>query len=104
MLEAVETWKSLTVAFKKALEADDMNLMNECINANFDLRNKICTLHPKQIELVLLARKSGASAKFCGSGGAIIGMYKDEATLAQLKQDLEASQVNILLPQIVYSP
>ena len=76
--------------------------MNECINANFDLRNKITKLQPEQVELVMLARKSGASAKFCGSGGAIIGLYEDDAMLNRLKNDLANNGVNILLPNIVY--
>ncbi|MCF8465269.1 MAG: hypothetical protein K9G41_10530 [Flavobacteriales bacterium] len=103
MLEAIESWKSLTMKFRDALEAEDINTMNDCINSNFDIRNQLVTLHPKQIELVMLARKSGASAKFCGSGGAIIGMYKDQQTLTKLKQELTEAGVNILLPQIVYS-
>lgn len=104
LLEAVETWKSLTKQFNAALEADDFDQMNKCINANFDLRNELCTLDPNQVELVKLARKSGASAKFCGSGGAIIGLYKDNKMLAKLKKDLKSKGVNILLPEIVYSP
>lgn len=104
MLEAVESWKGLTLNFRKALEENDYQGMSSCINANFDLRNQLCDLHPKQVELIMLARKSGASAKFCGSGGAIIGMYKDEKMLKQLKEDLHKHKVNILLPEIVYSP
>ncbi len=104
MLEAVESWKSLTLDFIGALNNGDFNRMNECINANFDLRNKLCELQPQQVELVKLARKSGASAKFCGSGGAIIGLYKDNDMLARLKKDLSKNGVNILLPEIVYSP
>jgi glucuronokinase len=49
-----------------------------------------------------LARKSGASAKFCGSGGAIIGMYADDNMLNRLRSDFEKQNVNILLPNIVY--
>jgi glucuronokinase len=104
MLEAVENWKSITLDFKKALEVNDFDAMNRCINENFDLRNRICELHPKQVELIELARKTGASAKFCGSGGAIIGMYRNSSMLKQLKSDLKANQVNIILPEIVYSP
>lgn len=103
VLEAVESWKNLTILFREALEKDDLDKMNDCINANFDIRNKLGNLHPKHIDLVMLARKSGASAKFCGSGGAIVGMYKDEETLERLKADLKKANVNILLPNIVYS-
>lgn len=103
VLEAMESWKNLTVSFREALEKDDFDTMNECININFDIRNKLVNLHPEQVELVMLARQSGASSKFCGSGGAIIGMYKDEETLKRLRSDLAKAEVNILLPNIVYS-
>lgn len=102
MLEAIEKWKWLTLEFKDALESDNFEAMNKAIDANFDLRNSLAELHPKQIDLVKLARKSGASAKFCGSGGAIIGMYKDDAMLEKLKSELKKRNVNILLPNIVY--
>ncbi|MCF8277961.1 MAG: hypothetical protein K9J17_14605 [Flavobacteriales bacterium] len=102
MLEAVEAWKNLTLEFKQALEADDLATMNRCINANFDIRNNLTHLQAKQVDLVMLARQSGASAKFCGSGGAIIGMYTDQAMLERLKADFSENGVNILLPEIVY--
>lgn len=102
MLEAVEKWKGLTITFREALEHGDFDTMNECINTNFDLRNSLVKLQPNQIALVELARQSGASAKFCGSGGAIIGMYKDEAMLNRLRNDFSNNGVNILLPNIVY--
>jgi glucuronokinase len=102
MLEAVEKWKSLTILFKDALERNDLKTMNDSINTNFDVRNELTKLQPQQVALVQLARQSGASAKFCGSGGAIIGMYQDQTTLDRLKTDLGANGVNILLPNIVY--
>ena len=103
MLEAVESWKNLTTAYRNALQHDDFAKMNECINTNFDIRNKLVTLHPQQVNLVMLARKSGASAKFCGSGGAIIGMYQNQEMLERLKMSFTKTNVNILLPNIVYS-
>lgn len=102
ILEAVERWKGLTLKFREALEAGDFSAMNDCINANFDLRDSLANLNPDQVALIELARKSGASAKFCGSGGAIIGLYKDEEMLNRLKSGFEKHKVNILLPNIVY--
>lgn len=102
VLEAVEKWKSLTLLFRDALQADDMDTMFDCIDTNFDIRNMITDLHPQQVELVKLARQSGACAKFCGSGGAIIGMYRDDRMLSRLRSDLSKAGVNMLLPNIVY--
>ena len=50
--------------------------------------------------MVMTARKCGASAKFAGSGGAIVGTYADEAQFGQLKADLEAIGTVVLKPTI----
>lgn len=102
VLEAIEKWKNLTLLFRDAHEADDVDAMFDCIDTNFDIRNMLTDLHPRQVDLVKLARKSGACAKFCGSGGAIIGMYRDSKMLDQLRKDLSSQGVNIVLPNIVY--
>lgn len=102
ILEAIEKWKKLTLLFREALETDDVDAMFDCIDTNFDVRNLVTELNPSQVELIKLARKSGACAKFCGSGGAIIGMYRDSSMLKQLRKDLNEAGVNILLPNVVY--
>ena len=40
--------------------------------------------------MIEVARRTGASAKFAGSGGAIVGAYRDESMFAALKEELEA--------------
>jgi glucuronokinase len=60
------------------------------MDANFDLRKKIMDLSPGHVRMVETARKCGASAKFAGSGGAILGIYQGEATWQALRRDLEA--------------
>jgi glucuronokinase len=50
--------------------------------------------------MVMTARRSGASAKFAGSGGAIVGTYEDEAQYAALERDLAAIGCRTLRPTI----
>ena len=50
--------------------------------------------------MVVTARRSGASAKFAGSGGAIVGTYEDEAQYAALARDLAAIGCRTLRPRI----
>jgi glucuronokinase len=38
--------------------------------------------------MIETARSVGASAKFAGSGGAIIGIYRDETMYANLQSEL----------------
>ena len=85
---------------KEALAKGDVAELNRLINANFDLRNKVLTVSDKNERMVMTARKSGASAKFAGSGGAIIGLYEDEAMFKRLKADLEAIGCAVLAPTV----
>ena len=70
------------------------------INANFDLRDRIFNVAEENRRMVMTARKSGASAKFAGSGGAIVGTYEDEAQFARLAADLAAIGTVVLKPTI----
>ena len=70
------------------------------VNANFDLRDRIFHVAEENKRMVMTARKSGASAKFAGSGGAIVGTYEDEAQFERLKADLAAIGTVTLKPTI----
>jgi glucuronokinase len=43
----------------------------------------------------------GASAKFCGSGGAIVGTYKDEEMYQELSRVLSTLNISLFKPQFV---
>jgi len=51
--------------------------------------------------MVESARRCGASAKFAGSGGAIVGTYRGEAMLAELRTRLAAIGSRTIVPQVV---
>ena len=70
------------------------------INANFDLRDRIFNVAEENRRMVMTARQCGASAKFAGSGGAIVGTYADETQLKRLKTDLAAIGTEVLVPTI----
>jgi glucuronokinase len=71
------------------------------LNENFDLRRRLYQISPGNIEMVETARACGASAKFTGSGGAIVGTYTDNAMFNQLKAAMEPLQMVVLKPQIL---
>ena len=58
----------------------------------------IFNLPPWQMEMVETARRCGASAKFAGSGGAIVGLYRDTATLERLRGALSAIHCRLVVP------
>ena len=59
------------------------------INANFDLRDSIFNVSEQNRRMVMTARQAGASAKFAGSGGAIVGTYEDDAMFSRLLEKLD---------------
>ncbi|MCK5465780.1 MAG: hypothetical protein KAI95_22275, partial [Bacteroidales bacterium] len=66
-----------------------------------DLRKSVMKISSKNIEMVELARSAGASAKFTGSGGAIIGTYQDNSMYENLKKILSKNNITIIKPEIL---
>lgn len=104
VLAAMSEWAELTDEVCKSIAENDSNALHKLLDRNYDLREEICsTISPKNKIMVNLARSAGASAKFTGSGGAIIGTYKDEAMFESMKEKLNAEDIQIIKPKIVTS-
>ena len=101
VLAAMEEWAELTERFRLALASNNETEMAALINRNFDLRRSLVSIEPGNIDMVELARSTGASAKFTGSGGAIIGTYTDQTMFDSLKQTLATNNIEVIKPQVV---
>ena len=101
VLEAMKRWGEITVEFKQALSEGDNKKIHELINENFDLRRSLIPISKGNIEMIELARMVGASSKFTGSGGAIIGTYEDEAMFEKLQQIMNMREIEVIKPIIV---
>ena len=101
VLEAMEKWAGLTDAYYEALKNDDQKTIHDLINKNFDLRRSLIPISQGNIQMVEDARSVGASAKFTGSGGAIIGTYTDETMFENLKKVLNQNEIEVIKPIIV---
>ncbi|MFW5820083.1 MAG: mevalonate kinase [Bacteroidota bacterium] len=101
VLGAIEQWKNLTDNTYQALMGGDKQKVSELMNQNFDIRKSVMNLSPRNLQMVEVARKTGASAKFTGSGGAIIGTYNDYSSLQELKVRLGEIGVDLIIPEIV---
>lgn len=101
VVEAIKNWAEITVQGRKALESGDRIRLNELINQNFDMRRSVMNISHKNIEMVELARAAGASAKFTGSGGAIIGTYENDTMYESLKKSLGKKNISIIKPEIL---
>lgn len=101
VLEAMEKWIGLTDAYREALMQNDQRTIHNLINKNFDLRKSLIPISQGNIEMVETARSVGASAKFTGSGGAIIGTYANEGMFKQLVTALAQREIEVIKPVIV---
>ena len=70
------------------------------VNANFDLRDRIFNVAEENRHMVMTARAVGASAKFAGSGGAIVGTFEDDSQYAALVAALGEIGCRTLRPVI----
>jgi glucuronokinase len=75
---------------REALLAGDVERLAASIDKNFDTRRNIYKLPQWQIDMVETARRCGASAKFAGSGGAILGTYSGDGMFATLQHCMTA--------------
>ena len=103
VLDAMQEWASLTEQMAQALKNRDFDTVARALDRNFDLRCEVCasSVSPKNRNMVEIARRCGASAKFTGSGGAIIGTYKDEEMFNKMKEEFSKSHVELIKPRIV---
>ncbi len=102
---AMEQWAELAQKTRDLLVAGKGREIAPLLDANFDLRRKIYgdRMAPGHVEMVGAARRAGCSAKFTGSGGAIVGTYEDAAMLARLREAMAPLGVTVCIPQILPS-
>ncbi len=101
VVDAMSFWAALTDKALAALEKKDYAELSKLMDANFDMRARLYKLSEGNLRMVQAAREAGASAKFSGSGGAIVGVCPDEATYAKLQASLSALNVQVLRPVLV---
>ncbi len=100
IVQAMQTFAGLAAQGRQSIIDRDTEQLNRLIDANFDLRRTIYQLPEWQVEMIETARSCGASAKFAGSGGAIVGLYPNEAALTALRERLTALGSKVIVPQI----
>ncbi len=100
VVEAMTTWADLASEVRGLLLAGEGAGIGACLDRNFDLRRDLYQMSEGNIRMVEEARACGASAKFTGSGGAIVGTYADEAMFARLVARLEPLGLSVIQPEI----
>lgn len=100
VVDAMQTYRELTDRGRAALMAGDWAELGTVMDANFDLRMTIMNIAPENLRMVQVARSVGASAKFAGSGGAIVGLYRDGRQYQQLSDALATVGCTVIRPLI----
>ncbi len=106
VVAAMEQFGEYTLAVREMFRTEEYTKLGEVMNANFDLRKSITMISTENQEMVDAARSVGASAKFTGSGGAIIGTFSDEHTddeqYARVEAALHEVGARTIKPEIVW--
>jgi glucuronokinase len=103
ILSAMVEFADIAQQGRDALLAGKKELIPALVDANFDLRDRIFNVAELNRNMVMVARSAGASAKFAGSGGAIVGTYEDEAQYALLCNKLAEIGCTTFKPTIAIS-
>ena len=98
VLAAMLKFAALAALAREAIVNRDAARLSTLMDENFNTRRGICQLAASHITMIEVARRAGASAKFAGSGGAIVGTYSDEAMFERLRSDLEAIGCQVVQP------
>ena len=70
--------------------------LGELMNENFDLRAALFPIADRDHELVAIARAHGSAAKFCGSGGGVVGVL--DGNTAELEALYREAGFSFLVP------
>lgn len=103
VLDAMSEFVDIAQRGRDALVGGRLQDIPALVNANFDLRDRIFNVAEQNRQMVMVARSAGASAKFAGSGGAIVGTYEDEAQFSLLRSRLATIGCTTLKPIIATS-
>jgi glucuronokinase len=97
---AMKKLAELTDAGKAALMSGDWAELGRIIDANYAVRQSIMNIAPENHRMVETARSVGASAHFCGSGGAICGLYRDGSQYQDIVDALAGIRCTTIRPMI----
>jgi glucuronokinase len=100
VVDAMAGFASLASSAKDLIEAGRGGEIGKLLDENFDLRASIYPISERNLAMVRQARSTGASAKFAGSGGAVIGTYEDDGMYKALEKTMAQIGCRTLKPQV----
>jgi len=101
VIDTMNQIAGLTDKALTALETGSTEELGQLLDENYDLRTRIFPISEENTVMIQTARKAGASAKFAGSGGAIIGTFANEEVFKRLQSALQNIGCNVFKPEIL---
>ena len=86
--------RNFTTEAKKAIEAQNWTSLQMLMDKNFEQRRNLygdACLGDDNLKMISIAKEYGASAKFSGSGGAIVGLLLEESKEDQMKSAFQVT-------------
>lgn len=100
VVNAMQELVALTDETLVALKVGDHAQVSKLMDRNFDIRQSISDLNPHHVEMIRVARACGVSAKYAGSGGAIVGVCTDDKVFESLKKSLSGIGCEVVRPVV----
>lgn len=101
VLSAVSRWAQLAQDARDQIQAGNGDTIGPLMEENFELRNELIGISNGNRRLIEVGRRHGASCKFAGSGGAVIGTYDgDPDRLQRITTEYRSIQTNLVVPII----
>ncbi len=98
VVAAMAEFASFAEQGRQALLNGDHEGFSSLMDRNFDLRRSLIRLDPVNLEMVRRARELGVSAKYAGSGGAIVGVCLEEDRFERLRRRLGEMDCEVVRP------
>jgi len=100
VLAAMSEFADIAQRGRDALVSGRTECLPALVDANFNLRRRIFDISENNLQMVEMARAAGASAKFAGSGGAIVGFCPEGEPYARLAFGLAGIGCMVFRPVI----
>jgi glucuronokinase len=107
VVAAMRRLAELAAQARSAVLAGDPASLGATMDATFEERRALGRLDPRHVELIERARSVAAPANFAGSGGAIVGVYRDPDHLRRVERELGRADSEVAncapAPQLVHN-
>lgn len=100
VVAAMTEFARLAEEGRQALLDGDHQRFSSLMDRNFDVRRSLVRLDPVNVEMVRRARELGVSAKYAGSGGAIVGVCFEEDRFERLRRHLGEMDCEVIRPKL----